>query len=100
MPHKKAKVPTKYIRTKSDEQALAEGCYWDQSSVDWVLQFFKTFLKQSKGRWGGKPFDLLPWQIDLISQLYGWKTKEGFRRYRFCYVEIPKKNGVVPLCLD
>lgn len=94
---KKQKVPEKYIRTDSDRQALAEGAYWDQSSVDWVLSFFRNFLKQSKGRWGGQSFDLLPWQIDLISQLYGWKNKDGFRRFRQVYVEIAKKNGKTTL---
>lgn len=94
---KKGKVPEKYIRTDSDRKAIELGCYWDQAAGDWVLSFFRNFLKQSKGRWGGKPFELLQWQIDLILQLYCWKNKDGLRRFRQVYVEIAKKNGKTTL---
>lgn len=86
-------VPEKWIITKSDKQAIKDGCYWDQAAVDYVLDFFKTFIKQSIGQWGGQPLELLPWQVDLIHRLHGWKNPDGFRRHRFCYVEIAKKNG-------
>lgn len=47
-----------------------------------------------KGRWAGKPFTLLKWQKDLIAQLFGWKkTLDNTRKYRTCYIEVPRKNG-------
>lgn len=50
-------------------------------------------LTNTKGKWAGKPFVLLPWQEKLITDLYGDVDKKGIRRKRLCYCEIPKKNG-------
>ena len=34
------------------------------------------------------------WQkSDIIGPLFGWKQADGRRKYRMCYVEIPRKNG-------
>jgi phage terminase large subunit-like protein len=86
-------VDPRWIRTPDDHAALAEGCSFDESAGSFVADFFQTFLRHSKGRFAAKPFDLLPWQRDLIDRLYGWKRPDGTRRFRECYVEVPKKNG-------
>ena len=41
------------------------------------------------------PIVLEEWQKeDIIKPLFGWKHKEtNLRKYRTCYVEIPRKNG-------
>jgi phage terminase large subunit-like protein len=53
----------------------------------------------SKGEWKGQAFRLLSWQWQkLIAPLFGTLNAEGFRQYRTCYVEIPKKNGKTELC--
>jgi len=71
-----------------------EGCWYDSSAGERVAEFFHDFLRHSKGRWAGKPFDLLPWQRDeIIDPLFGWMRADGSRRFRRAYVEIPKKNG-------
>ena len=82
------------IRTKADERAVAEGCYFDAAAAERVRTFLRQFVRQSKGRWAGKPFELLPWQWEeVVAPLFGWKQADGLRRYRNAYVEIPKKNG-------
>ncbi len=82
------------IRTKSDEQAVAEGCYFDQLAADRVVSFFPKFLIHCKGAFAGKPFELLDWQIrDVIEPIFGWKRPNGNRRFTRTYIEIPKKNG-------
>ncbi|MCK9364016.1 MAG: terminase large subunit [Syntrophales bacterium] len=57
----------------------------------------KTFIENltfSKGQWAGQPFNLLPWQWeDVVLPAFGTLKKDGFRQYRFVYIEIPKKNG-------
>jgi phage terminase large subunit-like protein len=55
------------------------------------------FLRHSRGRWAGKPFDLLPWQREqIVREVFGWKrTSDDLRRYRTAYIEVPKKNGVL-----
>lgn len=83
-----------WIRNAADEQAVSEGCYFDATAAERVKTFFAKFLRHSKGQWAGEPFSLLDWQYDdLIAPLFGWKRKDGSRRFRVAYVEIPKKNG-------
>lgn len=68
--------------------------YFDKQSASRVINFFHTFLVHSKGEWAGKSFSLMPWQIFILSQIFGWKQKkDGTRRYRTAYIEIPRKNG-------
>jgi phage terminase large subunit-like protein len=59
-----------------------------------VRQFFRRFLRHSKGQWAGQPFELLDWQWkSIVAPLFGWKRADGTRRYRRGYIEVPKKNG-------
>lgn len=87
------KTAAKWIRGPIDELALEEGCYFDPPSGDRVIKFLELGCRQSKGEWAGKPLELIPWQRDFISRLYGWRRADGTRRYRTFYLEIPKKNG-------
>jgi phage terminase large subunit-like protein len=51
------------------------------------------------GEFADRPFALLDWQWrDVIGPLFGWKRRDGTRRFRRAYVEIPKKNGKSTLC--
>jgi Phage terminase-like protein, large subunit len=54
---------------------------------------FINNLKHTKGVWHGVPFDLLPWQDKIITDIFGTVKDNGFRKYNTAYVEIPKKNG-------
>lgn len=62
-----------------------------------VLKFVQT-LRQSKGEWAGKPLILLPWQFDIVEQLYGTLRADGNRQYRTAFIEVPRKNGKSSLC--
>jgi phage terminase large subunit-like protein len=86
-------VPAELILNDSDRQAIADGCYFEDQAWRRVAHFLETFCCLSKGEWGGKPIVLIPWQIDLLKRLYGWRTADGRRRFKEVYVEIPKKNG-------
>lgn len=88
-----------WIRTKSDEAAWDLGYRPDPKAADRVRLFFDRFLRQSKGEWAGKPFELLDWQWrDIVRPLFAWRRPDGTRRFRQAYVEIPKKNGKSTLC--
>lgn len=50
-------------------------------------------LTHTKGRWAGQAFELRPWQAEIIRPLFGTLRKDGLRRFRTCYIEIPRKNG-------
>lgn len=54
---------------------------------------FINMLKHTKGGWHGKNFDLLPWQTQIISDVFGTVKPNGYRQYNTAYVEIPKKQG-------
>jgi phage terminase large subunit-like protein len=83
----------------SDQAAVDEGCYFDYAAAERVRDFFSKFLKHSKGDFAGKPFELLEWQWnDVIQPLYGWRRRDGTRRFRKAFIYIPKKNGKSTLC--
>ena len=83
----------------SDKLAIENGCYFDQSAADRVRFFFENFLRHSKGEWWGQKFTLLEWQWrDILEPAFGWKRRDGTRRFRKVYVEVPKKNGKSTMC--
>jgi phage terminase large subunit-like protein len=49
--------------------------------------------RHSKGKWAGQAFELAPWQAFVVGSLFGWKRKDGLRRFRTAYAEVPRKNG-------
>ncbi len=85
---------TPYIHVPRPEDG-AELRY-DQAAAERVLSFF-GLLVFGQNEWAGKPFQLLPWQEQLIREFYGVQVKDddgSWVRYRrFLYNEIPKKNG-------
>ena len=87
------RVAKKHIQTSTDAIAAKEGCYFDQAAADHVCEFVEQFLVLSKGEWAGHPFKLQPWQRRLLQRLYGWKRKDGARRFRHAYISVAKKNG-------
>ena len=61
-----------------------------------VVRFVNN-LTHIKGEWAGQPFSLRQWQEDILRPLFGTLKADGLRRYRTCYVEIPRKNGKTEL---
>lgn len=55
-----------------------------------------TFIENlchTKGKWAGTPFWLLPWQEQLIRDIFGIVKPDGNRQFRTAFVEICKKVG-------
>ena len=69
---------------------------YSQEAVDQVLNFF-GLLVFGQNEWAGQPFQLLPWEEQLIREFYGVQVEDDDGRWvryrRFLYNEIPKKNG-------
>jgi len=78
------------------ETGHERGLTFDIERAQHALDFF-GFLKHSKGEWGGEAFKLQPWQEFIIGSLFGWLRKDGKRRFRVAYHEIPRKNGKTTL---
>lgn len=64
----------------------------NRECADFVCDFIGC-LTLSDGRFAGKPFELLPWQRDIITEFYGTVRENGLRQYQYLYLEIGKKNG-------
>lgn len=69
------------------------GLYIDDERADFTVNFIKQ-LKHTKSKWHGKPFDLIPWQEEIVRDIFGTiDPATGFRLYDTAYIEIPKKQG-------
>jgi phage terminase large subunit-like protein len=65
---------------------------YSKEKVNHVVSFIEQ-LRHTKGKWAGKPFKLIPWELDLIKRAFGTMKVNGKRKYKSIYVEIGKKNG-------
>ena len=65
---------------------------YDEVKADRAVRFI-GLLKHTKGKWENKPFTLLPWQEQIIRDLFGVVKPDGYRQFTTAYVEIPKKMG-------
>lgn len=71
--------------------------YFDPAAAAQAIGFFSE-LSHYKGASSGKAFDLAAFQQFIIGSIYGWKThKGGYRRFRYAYIEIPRKMGKTTL---
>src|SRR5687768_16600452 len=78
---------------KASPDSSAE--FWfDQDAADKAVAFFAECLRHTAGEWRGQPFVLSAWQADkIVRPLFGWKRKDGTRRYRTAFIFIPRKAG-------
>ena len=80
----------------SKSEAIKQGLdfYFSPDRATHALDFFGGWLRHSKGRFAGKPFELLPWQGEMIAELFGWlRVDDDTRRYRVAYISTAKKSG-------
>lgn len=80
----------KYSLSASDQQAIKDGCYFDQGQADKAVSFIERYYIPSTN---GKPIKLTEWQRELVEKLYGWRTKSNHRRHRKLILSTAKKNG-------
>ena len=64
-----------------------------------------SLVRHSKGEWAGQVFAPELWEQFILGVTFGWVDKgTGFRRFRYAYIEIAKKNGktfmaIVVVCI-
>jgi len=71
---------------------MAETSHYDKDKADFAVNFIQN-LKHTKGRWAGKPFELVDWQEQIIRDIFGIVKPNGYRQFNTAYIETPKKNG-------
>jgi phage terminase large subunit-like protein len=78
------------------EAGPLRGLTWDLEAADRALEFFRVCLTVEV-RGETVPFVLLDWQAFIVGSLFGWKGRDGFRRFREAYIETGKGSGKSPL---
>ena len=66
--------------------------HYDKAKADRAVRFIEN-LRHTKGKWAGTRFWLLPWQEQLIRDIFGIVKPDGYRQFRTAFVEICKKVG-------
>lgn len=63
--------------------------YYDEQQAKKACAFIELLPKTD-----GSKLKLLPFQVWILSELYGWREKEtGFRRYDRAFISMARKNG-------
>lgn len=66
--------------------------YFDVEEAARVCEFVEH-LSHVKGRYPGT-IDLEDWQCFLLTTVFGWlRSRDGMRRFRTVYTEVPRKNA-------
>jgi phage terminase large subunit-like protein len=76
-----------------DPTADAAGCTYDAERAERAVAFFAECLTHRKGELAGKAFALERWQAEVTRTLWGWRRRDGSRRFREAWLEVPRKNG-------
>lgn len=71
---------------------MLETSRYDKAKADRAVAFIEN-LRHTKGKWAGKKFLLLPWQEQIVRDLFGIVGVNGKRQFLTAYIEIPKKQG-------
>ena len=86
--------PKNYPKLKDYKPSrfMLPTCHYDAAKADRAVTFIEN-LCHTKGKWAGTPFWLLPWQEQLIRDIFGIVKPDGNRQFRTAFVEICKKVG-------
>ena len=71
---------------------MLENLHYDSGKANLAVRFIEN-LRHTEGRWGGKRFWLLPWQEQIIRDIFGIVDEAGHRQFSMAYIEMGKKNG-------
>ena len=92
MPREKRPVDYPRLLDYKPSPFMLPESHYDKAKADRAVRFIEN-LRHTKGKWDGKPFWLLPWQEQIIRDIFGIVDEDGNRQFRTAYVEIGKKNG-------
>lgn len=80
------------LKNYKPSQFMLPTSHYDKKKADRAVTFIEN-LCHTKGKWAGTPFWLLPWQEQLIRDIFGIVKTDGNRQFRTAFVEICKKVG-------
>lgn len=87
----------KAVKRQIEDQKRFSGkssrFYFDPDEAEKVCKFIEL-LPHTKGQLAGQKIRLEPWQIWILTTVFGWRrTADGGRRFRRVYIEVPRGNG-------
>lgn len=80
------------LKNYKPSQFMLPTSHYDKAKADRAVKFIEN-LCHTKGKWCGKRSWLLPWQEQLIRDIFGIVKTDGNRQFRTAFVEICKKVG-------
>ena len=67
--------------------------YFDEKQATRVCKFIEL-LTHTKGSLAGQKIRLEPWQVWILTTIFGWRRRsDNGRRFRRVYIEVPRGNG-------
>ncbi|TNE75501.1 MAG: terminase large subunit [Gammaproteobacteria bacterium] len=90
-------IACKYVqlachRQLSDLKKTDFPYFFDEERASHVCRFIEL-LTHIKGEWSGSQILLEPWQIFILTTVFGWVDEQGRRRFKTVYTEVPRKNA-------
>ena len=67
--------------------------HFDIDKAQRPIKFIEKFLRQSKGKWNGKPLKLELFQKAMLEAVFGFVDDKGLRKYRKVVFFVARKNG-------
>ena len=71
--------------------------YFDTAQAQKIISFAEV-CRHWKGEKAGKRIELEPHQVFYLGSLFGWKRKDGLRRFRVSYKEVARKSYKTTEC--
>jgi phage terminase large subunit-like protein len=68
------------------------GYSWSDEAATDICRFAET-LPHVEGEWTSPTIHLEPWQIFILSTLFGWRRPDGGRRFNTAYIEVARKGA-------
>jgi phage terminase large subunit-like protein len=95
----KGEIPACKYLVKAVEKFLREfkdpdfPFTFEEAEAEAYCKMIPAVFRHSKGKWAGNPVELSPWQVFMVAQMFGWKRKDGTRRFRRVFCLVGRKNG-------
>ena len=72
---------TKKLKRYKPTAFKAKDSHYDRNAADFAVAFIEN-LCHTKGKWAGTRFWLLPWQEQIVRDVFGVVREDGFRQFR------------------
>lgn len=82
----------KHFEELKKQRSEAFPYYFDEEAAQKPIDFF-GIMRHYKGEFYGRKFVPEPWQAFVLWCFFGWKRLDGRRRFKYMYIEVPRKNG-------